>query len=106
MKLAEISRNISDETRLKKSLAAMGNKHSHETKRKISEAGKGRFQSDAKRLKIAEKLGKKVLNTETGEVFLSVAKAANSIGHNISWLHFKLKGLKKNNTNLIFYTNE
>jgi len=106
LKMAEISRNISDETRLKMSIAATGHTHTDEAKKKISEAGKGRIFSEEARNKIASKHGKRVLNTNTGEVFLSVAKAANSIGHNISWLHFKLKGLTNNNTNLIFYTNE
>jgi len=106
LKMAEISRNISDETRKKMSLAATGHGHTDETKLKIAASSRNRIQTDAKKLKIAEKLGIKVLNTETGEVFLSVTKAADSIGHNRSWLHFKLKGLKENNTNLIFYTNE
>lgn len=106
LRVAEKSKNISDETRRKYSESHIGHKHTDEAKKKISESGKGRVQTDAKKLKIAEKLGIKVLNTKTGEIFLSVTKAANSIGHNRSWLHSKLKGLTNNNTNLIFYINE
>lgn len=106
LKMSEISRNISDETRIKKSIAATGKVQLEETKRKISETLKGRKHSEETKIKIASKHGNRVLNTETKEVFLSVAKAANSIGHNIPWLHEKLKGNTKNNTNLIYHKNE
>ena len=102
IRLAELARNMSDETRLKKSISATGNRQSEETKRKISETLKGRVQSEETRLKISSNHGTRVLNTETGEIYLSVAKAAKDINHNISWLHHKLKGNVVNNTNLKF----
>lgn len=100
--LIKAGSNPSKETRLKKSIAATGKKQSEETKRKISEAGLGRKHSEESKLKIASKHGKRVIDTQTGEVFLSVAKAAKYLGCNISNLHGKLKGTKRNNTNLKF----
>lgn len=100
--LAECSRNMSAETRLKKSIAATGKIQSEETRRKISEAGKGRKHTDEAKLKISSMHGKRVIDTVTGEKFISVAKAAKHLGCNISNLHHKLKGIRNNNTNLIF----
>lgn len=100
LKIAENSRNISEETRQKYRDSHIGHTHTLEARKKISEAGKGRVFSEEARMKIASKHGKRVLNTETGEVFISIAKAAKSIGHNEAWLGKKLKGEVKNNTNL------
>lgn len=101
-KISESGRNISDEKRKRLSDSHKGIKQKEETKIKISQTLKGRTRSEETKLKISAKHGKRVKNTETGEVFLSVAKAAKSINHNVSWLHHKLKGNTKNNTNLIF----
>jgi group I intron endonuclease len=100
LRLSEISRNMSVKTRLKKSIAATGKVQSKETRLKISESLKGRNHSDEAKLKISEKHGTKVIDIETGEEFLSVAKAAKHLGCNISNLHQKLKGIRNNNTNL------
>jgi hypothetical protein len=43
---------------------------------------------------------KKIINTETGEVFKSVEEAANSIGISRVALSLKLTGKTKNKTNL------
>lgn len=102
LKIAENSRNISDETRKKYSESHIGHKHTDEAKKKISEAGKGRIFSENSRLKIASKHGKRVLNKETGEIYLSITKAALDIKHNVSWLVKKLNGDVDNNTNLIY----
>lgn len=102
LRLAELVRNMSAETRLKKSISATGNRQSEETKRKISETLKGRIQSEETRLKIASKHGKRVLNVITGEIFLSVTKAAKSEGYNVGNFNLKLKGITKNNTNFKF----
>lgn len=99
--MSETSKNPSAETRLKMSLAHIGHKHTDESKRKISEASKLRVMSDEAKLKIASKHGKRVINTVTGEIYLSMAKAAKAINHNEAWLGKKLNGFTKNNTNLI-----
>lgn len=101
-KFVYIGSNPTAETRLKKSIAATGKKQSEETRRKISEAGIGRKHTEEAKNKISAKHGKRVIDTETGQVFLSVAKAAKHLGCNISNLHGKLKGIKRNNTNLKF----
>lgn len=100
MKISENSRNISEETRQKYRDSHLGNIQSEETRKKISNTLKGHILSEESKLKIAEKHGFKVVNTETGEEFLSVAKAAKHYGCNIGHLHNKLKGIAKNNTNL------
>lgn len=100
IKIAENSRNISDETRRKYSDSHKGHVVLPETRIKISKGLKGRSVRVETRNKISESKGIKVLNTETGEVHNSIAKAAKSINHNIAWLGKKLKGDANNNTNL------
>lgn len=102
LQMAETSRNISPETIIKMSKAHLGHKHTEEAKRKIAEASRLRPQSEETRLKIASKHGKRVLNIITGEVFLSVTKAAKSEGYNVGNFNLKLKGITKNNTNFKF----
>jgi group I intron endonuclease len=106
LQMSKTSTNPSAETRLKMSLAHLDNMQKEETKIKIAKKLKGRNHTEEARLKISSKHGTRVLNTLTGEIYLSVAKAAKDINHNISWLHHKLKGNTKNNTNLIFANNE
>lgn len=100
LKISEKSRNISDETRQKYRDSHLGNRHTKEAKIKIAEASTGRIKSEETRLKISAKHGTRVIDIVTGEEFLSVAKAAKHLGCNISNLHQKLKGTRKNNTNL------
>lgn len=102
IRLAEISRNMSPETRLKKSISATAKVQSKETRKKISAGLIGRNRSDETKLKISEKHGTRVIDIVTGQEFLSVAKAAKYLGCNISNLHNKLKGIRRNNTNLKF----
>lgn len=101
LKIAENSRNISEETRQKYRDSHIGHTHTLESRKKISEAGKGRVFSEESRMKIVLSHGKRVLNKETGEVYLSIAKAAKAISHNEAWLGKKLNGFTNNNTNLI-----
>lgn len=98
--ISENSKNPSPETRLKMSIAHIGHKHTDESKIKISEASRLRVMSEEAKLKIASKHGTRVIDIVTGEEFLSVAKAAKHLGCNISNLHQKLKGTRRNNTNL------
>lgn len=100
LKIAENSRNISEETRQKYRDSHIGNFQSEEVRIKISNGLMGRVQSEDTRLKISAKHGTRVIDVVTGEEFLSVAKAAKHLGCNISNLHQKLKGIRKNNTNL------
>ncbi len=101
MKISENSKNISDETRQKYRDSHIGHTHTLEARKKIAEAGKRRVFSEESRMKIASKHGKRVLNKDTGEIYLSMAKAAKAINHNEAWLGKKLNGFTNNNTNLI-----
>ncbi|APZ82878.1 hypothetical protein [Flavobacterium phage FL-1] len=101
LKIAKNSRNISEETRQKYRDSHIGPTHTLEARKKISEAGKGRVFSEESRMKIVLSHGKRVLNKETGEIYLSMAKAAKAINHNEAWLGKKLNGFTNNNTNLI-----
>lgn len=102
LKIAENSRNISEETRRKYVESHLGHKHTDEAKLKIAEASRSRIRTEEEKLKISAKHGKRVLNKDTGEVYLSVSKAALATKQSHSWLNEKLKGNAKNNTNLIF----
>jgi len=81
---------------------------SDETRVKLSEKSKGRKQSKNAReaLRIANSaennwISKKVINTDTGEVFFSIKDAAESVGKCRAWLSMKLR--KKNNTSFRYY---
>jgi len=75
-----------------------------ETRLKMSKSNKGRKYSEEHKAKTRNSmLGKnckKIINTETGEVFKSVEEAANSIGISRVALSLKLTGKTKNKTNL------
>ena len=84
---------------------------SEETKRKISESGKGRKPSEKAIMALVERnkgsnnhISKKVINTETNEVFYTITDAAKSIGKDRVWLSGKLNGKHKNKTNFMFLT--
>ena len=70
----------------------------------MSKSNKGRKYSEEHKAKTRNSmLGKnckKIINTETGEVFKSVEEAANSIGISRVALSLKLTGKTKNKTNL------
>ncbi len=82
----------------------LGHQHTEETKEKMSKTRKGRKYSEEHKAKTRNSmLGKnckKIINTETGEVFKSVEEAANSIGISRVALSLKLTGKTKNKTNL------
>ena len=60
-------------------------------------------QKNKTRLSMLGKNCKKVINTETGEIYESVQEAALSIGMNRVCLINRLKGRWANNTNLKYY---
>jgi hypothetical protein len=82
---------------------------SEETRKKRSEAAKGRKLSEKtiEALRIANlaennHISKRVVNTETGEVFFSIKDAAESVGKCRTWLSQKLNGKNKNKTTFRF----
>ena len=80
---------------------------SKETREKMSKTRKGvkvtEEQKNKTRLSMLGKNCKKVINTETGEIYESVQEAALSIGMNRVCLINRLKGRWANNTNLKYY---
>ena len=98
----------SEETIKKRTEKIKGKKHSEETIKKQSEAKKGKKRSEETKKKISEILkenykngyvspsSKKVINTETNEVYISAADCARKTGY--KKLREKLSGLRKNNT--------
>lgn len=84
----------SDETKAKMSKALLGNKRwlgkvlTNEHREKISKAN------------IGKSISKKVINTETGEIYLSILQASISTGIGYSALKNWLKGKTTNKSNL------
>lgn len=80
---------------------------SKETRKKMSKTRKGvkvtEEQKNKTRLSMLGKNCKKVINTETGEIYESVQEAALSIGMNRTSLINRLKGKWVNNTKLNYY---
>ena len=80
---------------------------SKETRKKMSKTRKGvkvtEEQKNKTRLSMLGKNCKKVINTETGEIYKSVQEAAISIGMNRTSLINRLKGKWVNNTKLKYY---
>jgi hypothetical protein len=83
---------------------------SKETRRKISESSKGRKLSKIAIEKLRERnkgannhISKKVINTKTKEVFVTITEAAESIGKYRIWLSSKLNGKHKNKTDFMYY---
>jgi len=88
-----------------------GKKHTEEWKKRFSEIRMGHKHSEAtKRLITKSRIGhlnpasRKVINTVTGEIFLTLNDAAKSINMNVNTLGGKLRK-SKNNTNLKFIIN-
>jgi hypothetical protein len=83
---------------------------SENTRKKISEAVKGRRPSEITIEKLIERnkginnhISKKVINTKTKEVFVTITEAAESIGKYRTWLSSKLNSKHKNKTDFMYY---
>jgi hypothetical protein len=106
---------VSKETRLKiseknkgKNTWMAGKKMSEETKRKISEKSKGKKMSEDAKIKMSltrnleNSCGrKKVINIETGEIYISISECIRSTG--AKKLFEKLNGSRKNKTPFRYY---
>ncbi len=84
----------SAETIEKIRLSKIGSKHSETTKAYLRTLQCGGKSSKAR----------KVVNTETQEIFECIKYAAESVGISLKNLSRKLKGDRKNNTSFIYYT--
>ena len=86
----------------------VGGKHSEESKKKMSEANKGNTyalgnkHSEETRSKMSEDKSKKVIDTVTGEVYVSVIEASKAINVNYKTLSRWLIGYSQNKSNLIY----
>ena len=85
-----------------------GKTHSEETKRKISEKSKGKKMSEDAKIKMSltrnleNSCGrKKVINIETGEIYISISECIRSTG--AKKLFEKLNGSRKNKTPFRYY---
>lgn len=122
MSKAHKGKILSSKTKEKMSLWQIGIKHSAERRRKNSEGQRGRKlskehlekcgkhwvgkkHSEETKLKMSinNSKSKKVINTETGEIFNTIKAAANSKGIKASNLGEKLRGSIKNNTDFEYY---
>jgi group I intron endonuclease len=125
-------KTLTDEHKLKISIAGKGRKHSDETKLKMSISGKGRkptmlgkkhtkesrakmssilignkrgankVMSESEKENLKNLFSKIVLNTETGIFYTGTKEAAFYNNINASTLKNRLNGNLKNNTNLIY----
>lgn len=77
-----------------------GRKASDETKLKLSKKATGRPYPQIAKDKQSEKMGTKVIDTYTGEIFTSINKAADAVGMSRNTLKLMISGKKKNTTNL------
>lgn len=86
--------------------AQLGRKRSEESIKKFKEKTIGQkrnfSEKDQKRMK--EKFAKKVINTETKEIFNTLHEAAKSIDLKRTTLGAKLAGQNKNNTKFLYLT--
>ena len=84
----------------------MSNSHKERYKT-IPHHAKGKKHSDELKLKMSEASPKassiKVINIETNEIFNSIKEAALSTTLSYNTLLLKLKGIRKNETNLKYY---
>jgi DNA-binding NtrC family response regulator len=88
----------SEETIKKRVEKIKGKKRSEESKQKMSEKHKGKKMSEEARKKMSESKSKKVINTETGEIYNSVTEMCKILGLNRSTITNRLSGHLKNNT--------
>lgn len=93
LSLERRNRVISDETRVKLSEKSKGRKQSEKTKEALRLANSSQNNW----------ISRKVINTDTGEVFFSIKDAAESVGKDRMWLSMKLRGKHKNKTKFKFY---
>lgn len=99
---------LSEEHKRKIGLAAKGRECSVETRqlRSIALKGKKRTEEQIKRLSLS-KIGinrKKIINTETGEIYFGMKDCCDKNNLNIKSMYHKLSGHKKNNTPYVYYT--
>lgn len=100
-KLSEESRRLISINNIGKKAGVLnamyGKTHTPEARQKISLSQKGRL-SGGKNYK-----AKKVIDTVTNEVFECIKDAAEKYNLNADTLRERLRGFRKNNTNLIYY---
>jgi group I intron endonuclease len=89
---------ISKETRRKLRLKNLGKKLSDETKLKMSLSKLGRKNTEEHQLKLTEKLKKKIIDTVTNKIYLSMKEAAEDINITYSSFRGMLNGQRKNKT--------
>jgi len=108
-------KKVSDETKLKMSKTRKGKKFSEKVCKERSERLKGHYVSQETKDKIAEKAknythipftGKAVIDTKTGKIYQSVAKASEDYKFSVVSLKNKLKGKFKNDTTFIYLSNQ
>lgn len=121
---------ISLETRERLSKAFKGRKHSEESKKKMSKSQKGRITSDETKIKLrlakkikpqkghsknikwtlekreerSIKYSKRIINIETGEIYLNALELSKIIDIPSSTIAGKMSGRLKNKTNYMYLT--
>jgi NAD(P)H-nitrite reductase large subunit len=89
-RLTHLGKVCSEETKEKMRIKMSTFKHSEESKEKIRVA---QYEFNAK----------KVINTETNEIFNSIKDASKTINKSYKSLRNQLNGTSKNKTNFIYY---
>jgi group I intron endonuclease len=96
----------SEESKQKQSESRKGKIFSEETRKKMSERAKGKKKSEEHKRKQSEnskgKNSKKVINTQTGEIYNSAKEMCEILGLVYSTMAGKLNRNKKNNTPFIY----
>ncbi len=107
IKMREIQKGkkLSEETKKKIGEKSKGRVFSEESLKKRSESMKGKNTwmlgkkpNDATRKKLSEAKYKKIINTETGQVYNSLIEMCNILGLTYNVIGRKLRGDRKNNT--------
>ena len=99
-----LGKKLSEEHKLKISLANIGRKHSEESKKKISDFHKGKKLSESHRLNIKNKFeGKKVIDTFTNIIYPSVRKASEELNIYYNTLLRNINGKSKRNKTTLKY---
>ena len=110
----------SDETKKKLSASHIGKVLTNEHKERIRNGNKGKKQSDECKIKCSiSKIGhknpmygkkppnsKKVIDTKSGIIYGSLTDAEKSLGMSKGYLSLVMSGRRKNNTNLVWLTQE
>lgn len=111
-KISYCSSHLSEETRLKRSIASAGINNpnygkviSKEQKEILRKAQTGRKHSKETIEKRVSKFRKKVIDTSTQIIYSSITDAAKSINLSPAQLGRKLNGECKNNTTLVYLKN-